>query len=236
MQSTSITWRIATWNIHGSHQRRLADIAHAIADLHPDAVALQEVQRHQAASIAGQLHWHVVWARKHYPLHPKAPWRAEGLAIVSPHPLSEPFHASISPGVHIATYRHRIVHAATVTAPAGRLRLFNTHLATDSDDTRIAQARSIANTIRTDAVTPVALAGDLNSADEPAVLREFHAAGLRDPGGDFTSPSIRPRQRIDYVLVPESARVTPTTSPDGGQHWHELSDHLPALATFELER
>jgi len=179
------------------------------------------------------LGWKVEWARKHYPLHPKAPWRAEGLAILSPHPLSNPFRRSISPGVHVATYRHRIVQAATINSPHGTLRLLNTHLATDSPDTRITQARTIAQTLTSNPL-PTVLAGDLNSPDEPAVLREFRSAGLVDPGGDHTSPSIRPRQRIDYVLVPETAHATHLASPEGGQRWHELSDHLPAVAEFSL--
>ena len=233
MQPSPSTWRIVTWNIHGSHQRHLGDVADVIASFSPDGVALQEVQRHQALEIARRLGWRVEWARKHYPLRPPSPWRAEGLAILSPHPLTNPFRRSISPRVHVATYRHRIVQAATVISPHGALRLVNTHLATDSADTRIAQAHAIAQTLGHTSV-PTVLAGDLNSPDEPAVLREFRAVGLIDPGGDHTSPSVRPRQRIDYVLVPESAHATHIASPDGGQRWHELSDHLPAVAEFRF--
>ena len=66
------------------------------------------------------------------------------------------------------------------------------------------------------------------------VLRELRAIGLVDHGGDFTNPSIAPMQRIDYVLLPESAIERRTFTPEGGEAWHRLSDHLPVLVEFTL--
>jgi endonuclease/exonuclease/phosphatase family metal-dependent hydrolase len=66
------------------------------------------------------------------------------------------------------------------------------------------------------------------------VIREFRALGLVDPGGDFSNPAIAPKQRIDYVLMPESASVNAQRTPEGGETWSELSDHLPVFVEFTV--
>jgi endonuclease/exonuclease/phosphatase family metal-dependent hydrolase len=76
--------------------------------------------------------------------------------------------------------------------------------------------------------------GDLNAAGEREVIREFHAAGLRDPGGGPTNPSIAPRQRLDYVLIPNNARLLDQHEPDGGDDCWAISDHVPVTVEFEL--
>ena len=65
-------------------------------------------------------------------------------------------------------------------------------------------------------------------------IREFGVVGLVDPGGDFSNPAIAPRQRLDYVLVPDSAAVTANVTPAGGDRWNDLSDHLPVLVAFSV--
>ena len=72
----------------------------------------------------------------------------------------------------------------------------------------------------------------MNAANEVEVIREFHAIGVRDTGGDFTSPSRTPVRRLDYVLVPKNAKVSAIDTPDGGDKWAALSDHLPVLVEF----
>ena len=223
------TWRVLTWNILGSHQPNLDVIAEVIVGYAPDVVALQEVQRRQTRVLARRLGWKIVWTRKHYPYSPLLWWRAEGLALMTPHALSELISVSISPGISTWTYQHRVAMAATVTRD-GVLRVVNTHLASHDADQRIAQAHRVVPLIGER--RPAVVSGDLNAMDEVEVIREFGAAGLVDPGGDSSSPSIAPIQRLDYVLVPESATVTARLTPDGGERWHELSDHLPVLVEF----
>ena len=77
------------------------------------------------------------------------------------------------------------------------------------------------------------VAGDLNAPGEVEVLREFRAVDLRDPGGGPTNPSIAPAQRLDYVLIPDHARLVEQSQPDGGDWWWALSDHIPVLVAFE---
>jgi endonuclease/exonuclease/phosphatase family metal-dependent hydrolase len=224
------TWRVLTWNILGSRQPNLDLIAEVIAGYAPDVVALQEVQRRQSRGLARRLDWRGVWARKHYPYSPFVWWRAEGLALLTPHAVGERVSISISPGVSTWTFRHRIAMAATATRDSGALRIVNTHLATHDPDDRIAQARRVVPLVG--ARWPAALAGDLNAENEVEVIREFGAVGLVDPGGDYSNPSIAPVRRLDYVLIPESSTVTDRLTPDGGERWHELSDHLPVFVEF----
>ena len=235
------TWRVLTWNILGAHRTNLDVIAEVITGYRPDVVALQEVRRPQARSLARRLGWRVVWTRKHYPYSPLVWWRAEGLALLTPHAVSELITVSISPGVSTWTFLHRVAMAATVTRVGDRggdasapdvLRIVNTHLASHDADERIAQARRVVQLVGDR--SPAVVGGDFNSVDEVEVIREFRVAGLVDPGGDYTNPSIAPMQRLDYILIPESATVTAQSTPDGGERWNDLSDHLPVLVEFSV--
>lgn len=225
-----------TWNILGAHDPDLGDIAAVLREHEPDAVALQEVRRGQARRMAQRLGWQHVWARKHYPYTPLLWWRAEGLAIVSPWALSGRMRTTISPGVSTWHYKHRVLLGATVRRRDGALRLFDTHLASHDADERIAQARRVADRIRADTSPLRVLAGDFNTTDDTAVevMREFRPVDLVDHGGEHTSPSNAPYQRLDYVLVPTAVRVLATVTPDGDQLWRRLSDHLPVLVEFEV--
>jgi endonuclease/exonuclease/phosphatase family metal-dependent hydrolase len=226
------TWRVLTWNILGSHHPNLDVVSEVIKSYAPDFVALQEVQQRQARGLARRLGWRVVWTRKHYPYSPLLWWRAEGLAIMTPHAVGELISASISPGVSTWIYLHRVAMAATVTRGADVLRVVNTHLASHDADERIAQARRVVALVGNR--RPAIVTGDFNSVDEAEVLREFGVIGLVDPGGDYSNPSIAPVQRIDYILIPDSAVVTVRLTPDGGERWNDLSDHLPIVVEFSV--
>ena len=226
------TWRVLTWNIQGAVHTDLDAITTVINGLAPDVVAMQEVRHPQARGLAQRLGWRVLWTRKHHPYSPIIWWRSEGLALLTAHVLSEAVSASISPGVSTWTYRHRVVMAATVSRGDDRLRVANMHLATQSPDERIAQARRVLPIIGER--RPAVAAGDFNAVDEVEVIREFGALDLVDPGGDASNPSIAPHQRLDYILVPSSATATARLTPQCGEPWQALSDHLPVLVEFEI--
>jgi endonuclease/exonuclease/phosphatase family metal-dependent hydrolase len=227
------TWRVLTWNVRGSALADIAAIAEVVAGLRPDVFAVQEIQRTQAVQLGRALGWRHCWTRKHYPYTPLLWWRAEGLAILTPHALGGVWKQTISPGVSTWTYRHRVLLAATVSRGDERLRVYDTHLAAHREpDERIAQARRVAERVAADDAPLRVVAGDLNAHDEPEVIRELHAVGLRDAGSDSTHPSHVPRRRFDYVLVPEAAQILESFVPDGGDQWAELSDHLPLAVEF----
>ena len=226
------TWRVLTWNILGARNPNLDVVSKVVSGYLPDVVVLQEVRRHQAHGLAGRLGWKVVWTRKHYPFSPLVWWRAEGLAILTPHSVDELVSISISPGVSTWTFKHRVAMAVTVSRTGETLRVANTHLASHDADERIAQARRVLPLVG--GRRPAVVAGDFNAVDELEVIREFGAAELVDPGGDYSNPSIAPNQRLDYILIPDSATVTAQLTPEGGESWNQLSDHLPVFVEFSV--
>jgi endonuclease/exonuclease/phosphatase family metal-dependent hydrolase len=162
-------------------------------------------------------------------------WRAEGLAILAPWPLDDVWHATLSVDERRRSFRRRVAIGATVRRFAGdALRVFDTHLATDSPLTRLGQARRLTARIAAEAPPAVVVAGDLNARDELELLHAFTAVGVVDAGGDDTSPADAPVQRIDYILVPANAEVLDRRTPAGGPEWSALSDHLPTLVEFTL--
>lgn len=231
----TLRWRVLTWNVHGSAHPNLELLAEVIEGYAPHVVALQEVQRRQARRLARRLGWHRTWTRKHHPYTPLMWWRSEGIAILSPHPMTHVMHTTITPGVSTWVYRHRVLLAVTVTRDGGALRVYDTHLSSDDSDQRIAQARRISEVMVEEAAPTAVVTGDLNTHPDDLIeiVREFHAAHVRDTGGDSTNPAIAPFQRLDMVLVPERAEVLDHHTPEGGERWAALSDHLPVLVEFE---
>ena len=222
-----------SWNVRGSSQPDVSELAGVIRKLAPDVVAIQELQRRQARRLGAALGWRHCWTRKHYPYSPLLWWRAEGLAVLTPHSLGGVWRQTISPGVSTWTFRHRVLLAATVARDGEQLRVYDTHLAAHrAPDERIAQARRVAERVAADGAALRIVAGDLNAHREPEVIRELHCVGLRDPGSDSTHPSHMPQRRLDYILVPEDANVTERHVPAGGDEWAALSDHLPLLIAF----
>ena len=231
-----MTWRVLTWNILGAkNPDRVAALIDFVRQSNPDVVALQETRRAQAKALASALGWHVAWRRKHYPYTPLLWWRAEGQAVLAPAALANARGYALSRGASTWSYRHRIMVAATVVRGSERLRVYNVHLSSTGTDERIEQARRAATFIAAEPAAPRVVCGDMNAANELEVIREFHAVGVRDTGGDFTNHSRAPRQRLDYVLVPENAKVSAIDTPAGGDEWAAISDHLPVLVEFSSE-
>jgi endonuclease/exonuclease/phosphatase family metal-dependent hydrolase len=231
----SARWRVVTWNLHGSAHPDVELVAEVVEGYAPHVLSLQEVQRRQARRLAKRLGWQRVWARKHHPYGPLVWWRTEGIAVLSPHPMSHVVRITISHGERSWSYRHRVLLAVTVTRPGSAVRVYDTHLASDDTDARITQARRVAEHVVHDSAPIAVVAGDLNTHDHDAVeiVREFHIASLRDAGGDASSPAIAPQQRLDRVMVPDGATVVDQHTPDGGESWARISDHLPVMVEFD---
>ena len=234
----SATWVVTTWNLLGSEQPDIAAVAAHLRSFDADVVGLQEVRRAQARRLGRLLGWRVAWRRKHYPYSPAMWWRAEGLAMLTPHSLDRVERHTLSVGHPVWRWRHRIMVSGVITRPGGdELAVHDVHLSSDSIDERIDQARravSFAQYGPSSGVTSRVLVGDLNAAEEPEVIDTMAGLGVRDPGGPMTVKADRPIKRVDYVLVPVAANGVEVHTPEGGADWRALSDHLPVTTRFTI--
>jgi endonuclease/exonuclease/phosphatase family metal-dependent hydrolase len=121
-----------------------------------------------------------------------------------------------------------------VDAGGHELAVVSTHLQPPSDGGPVTQARVVARFAREFAASrSVLVGGDLNTQPDDPAFREFLAVGLADglvarrplP----TSPSDRPVEQIDHLLVSPDIAVTDVVAPAT-----TASDHLPVAATLTL--
>ena len=243
-----------TWNLRGHDAPDVEAAAEVVRASGADVVALQEVQRHQARSIArGVGAASLGWGFKHWP----APIPAEGLAIMG---VTRPVRVRTRPlsfRFRLWSWRRRIFQLATIR-PAGRrgpaLALANTHLSPfDADDLRVREARTLVRAVAS-ARRPALIVGDLNDDPDAPSIARFRDAGFRDtwaevnPNGDGGATNWhgwqrgtakRPTRRLDYVLVPAGPEVVrvdvPRPGDDGFDVFRTVSDHLPVVATLSFD-
>jgi endonuclease/exonuclease/phosphatase family metal-dependent hydrolase len=242
---------IMTWNLHGSAKPDIAGVAAAIAMFQPDVVGLQEVTSRQTRRLAHLLGYHHRWARKHFPYGPFLWWRAEGLAVLSPHSLDSRKRYILTPGVRSWTYRRRIAMRVKVRMSEFTLHVYDTHLASDdASSDRVDQAAILCGRIAAERQSTevdgepfeAIVVGDLNAHDEPETLAPFAAAGFDDAwtsrpdGADagFTSPAHRPFKRLDFILHTPDQKVASIEVPPPELYWTTHSDHLPVIATLQF--
>ena len=235
MRTVARTWTVTTWNLHGSTGPPIASVAARLRSLSPDIVALQEIQRRQAAALAEALGMQHHWALKHYPWTPLLKSKAEGMAILTPHVLSATGSASLTPTRSHWSYKRRIVVWGLVARPDhSAYRVYDVHLAGgDAVEDRLDQAQRVAALVAEHGGAPALVAGDLNDPDEPAVTDTL--PGIEGDATVATNPSATPTRRIDHVLVPDTATDITVRVPTGGAEWAALSDHLPVTTTFALD-
>lgn len=230
--------RVLTWNLQGREGPDLGAVAHVVEASRADVVALQEVQRGQAADLAGRLGWWHTWRFKHWPLVVPA----EGLALLAPAPMTGVRTAHLARAPLVWSWRRRIALAGTLDTPEGPLDVVDVHLGAGvGDPARVRQARRTAALVGSTGC----VVGDLNTRPGSAVLEAFAAAGVRDAWpvacpddvgctnwgrGPRDGP---PGKRLDYVLVTADLEVRGAGVPAFGQPGFErfgaLSDHLPLL-------
>jgi endonuclease/exonuclease/phosphatase family metal-dependent hydrolase len=240
-------WTIVTWNLRGSGDPPLRAVADAVREIEPDVLVLQEVRRHQARRLARLLGWEVCWHRKHHPYSPFVWWTTEGMALATPHRLTETASTSLTPGATTWNYRHRIAVQGLVTRPdASAYRVLDIHLASDDDGAhdRLDQAQRALAWIADAGPAPIVIAGDFNDHADVEVVTALCGQSRRDawsvamersPGDGSTCPTDVPTKRLDHVLVPADAAVVRAHVPAGGAPWTTISDHLPLVVTFDAE-
>ena len=229
--------RLTTWNLQGRAQPDLDAVIATIRRLGPDVVVLQEVQRRQAARLAGRLGWFHVWTWKHWPIvH-----RPEGLAIVSAQPIHGRRRWSLAAGWRFWSWRRRVALGAHVHG----FTVVNVHLGAGVGG---AERRRQAAVVGAEAGARGAarvVAGDLNTRPGSSVIDAFAAWGLVDASTRATRRDIvgegatnwraertaPPDQTLDFVLVDPCVTVASVGVADGGESdwaaYGALSDHVP---------
>jgi endonuclease/exonuclease/phosphatase family metal-dependent hydrolase len=228
-------WTVLTWNVHGSARLDVAAVATAIRDRSPDVVVFQEIRERQAASLATTLQMRYSWSLKHAPFTKLMWWRAEGMAILTPHLLDAVGHTEISDDQPRRSWRRRVAQWGLVgRADRSMLMIYNLHLTPHDDaDSRRAEAACVsALAAGIGDEPPVVVAGDFNDADDPSIIEIL--PGVEHVVPPMTNPSEAPTQVLDHVLLPASASNVSVTVPAGGAAWAAISDHLPVTVRFDL--
>ena len=228
--------RVMSYNIkHGHGNDGVLDLeraARVIESVAPDVVTLQEVDERCGRSGGVD---QAAWLGERLGLEARfGPFMdydggRYGMAVLSRLPVVSSENIVLPPGAE-----PRSALAVRVrTAGGGEVLVVGVHLYA-SEEERLAQARSLLDAVRGEAV-PVVLAGDFNSRPESAVMRLFDDAWTNpDKGPDrLTFPSEDPRREIDYIVyrAPASVRVAHSDVVDEPL----VSDHRPLWLELELE-
>lgn len=228
-------WCVVTWNVHGAKETDLDAIARHLAEHDADVIALQEIRRPQAETLAASLGMERHWSFKHNALTPLQDSKAEGAALLTPHRLDAPADAVISSATSRRSYRRRIAQWARIERGDGSaVRVFNIHLSPhDFAEARRHEAQAVARiATRAGSLEPIVVAGDFNDHGQPDVIATL--PGIEHVPTPPTNPSDVPTMAIDHVVLPAEARNVSVSVPGGGPGWATLSDHLPVTVRFEL--
>jgi endonuclease/exonuclease/phosphatase family metal-dependent hydrolase len=239
-QTVPGTLRVLTYNIHhGEGTDGLFDLsrqAEVIKSVQPDVVALQEVDRgtersggvDQLAELERLTDMHGEFGKAM-----DYSGGGYGVAVLSRWPVLSTGNHPL-PGSPDREPRT----ALTVQVGSGErgplLQFTSTHLDQGRDpEDRLAQARYLNELLVPSEGQPAILAGDMNSRPDTEVMEIFEArwavASAVDPSP--TTPSGRPRSRVDHVLFRpvESWRVLESRVIDE----RLASDHRPVLVVLE---
>lgn len=234
-------------NSHASIRRTVLRIAHLLAELKPDVVALQEIDEDS--------HWNGRLNLLEYlRVHSQLPYAVMGVnsrrggakplsygnALLSRHPVAA--WENVSFGRSEIGGKGFIF--AEIDAGHGHMvPLVNMHLAFASRRARLQQAETISEYMRSkyqnrhgDWLVPPILCGDLNNSsrtpDATAALHEYfqrHGEYTLHPANGRTFPSPLPSRALDFVFLPPACRA-----PDSRILRRFLSDHRPVVVDFHL--
>lgn len=237
---------------------RKAHVAAIIRYEHPDFVGLQEAFAHQLEYLNAELDGYnhigvgrddgaragefsaVLYNHARFELIPKSD-RTEWLSE-TPNIPSKSWDAAYPRIVTYGTFRNR--------ADSSIIHVFNTHFDHVGQTAREHSARFILETIqRVAGEDPFVLMGDFNVTEDnpvyrilregPLALRDaFHITKTPHVGPHFTFEGFAVRnspdaRRIDYIFVPEGARVTKHAILSTFRGGNYASDHLPVVARVE---
>ncbi len=164
--------RLLTWNVQGSAGVDVAAVAAVVGATGADVVALQEVQRRQAAALSAELSMGSTrWVFKHWPVVR----RAEGLAVLSRHELlrTSTFVLRRRP---FWDWRRRVGLTAVADVGGREVAVMNVHLSSRDDARRTSEATAVLDR----AVGRFLVVGDLNDLPDRGAHAAFLAAGWVD--------------------------------------------------------
>jgi endonuclease/exonuclease/phosphatase family metal-dependent hydrolase len=230
-------FRLVSWNVH---YLRNADgvidpeaVARAIERQRPDVVLLQEVSR--GWPIGGTLDG-VEWLSRRLAMryvYAPAADRQFGNVILSRLRITAADVGELPQGE--GTMR-RSYAAASVQLPGGRtVRLYDVHLAHRDQDTPTRLAQLAALLTAWDSRSAAVIAGDFNASPGSVEIAEMTDAGLVSAqdatgnGGLLTSPTDRPRYRIDWIFGTPDVAFEHFVRPAV-----RTSDHFPLAVTVHL--
>lgn len=252
MAERSLT--VVTWNLQGSRGVDVDAVAAHVRAVEADVLALQEVQRRQARSLARALEaGSLSWGFKHWPI---TTW-PEGMALVG---VSAPVVGvrtrALTARLKLTSWRRRIVQAGRVAVPGPadvpvdgpEVGLVNVHLSPHreaADVRRREVARILADhTLASRAgAGPTIVAGDFNTEPGTPPWEQMREAGFSTPEKGPTywrgTPSDRPPEReIDYVWAPEGIEIDEVELPRHGEpgfdRFPRISDHLPVTVRLRV--
>ena len=232
--------RVLTYNIHhgaGTDGRiDLPRIAAVIKDLHPDLVALQEVddstQRSGGVDQAAEL-------GKLTGLNAKFGSAMEyqggqfGQAILSRWPIQAVFVEAL-PSAFDAEPRISVISKIAATKEHPPITFASVHLDHKEETARVPQARHLAKTLGKDDGSLIILAGDFNAGPGSPTLNAFGNWKSATDDDALSYPADKPAKKIDWILTPKAqvwtvneARVVENAV---------ASDHRPVIAEFERAR
>lgn len=231
----SETLRIASWNIQGHHNFNIDGFAEELRELKPNVICLQEVQAKQAHALSSLLGMELMWSPKHYPLIRPA----EGLAILSDQPISEPETRTIHRALPFS-YRRRIAQRAQISLGDHQFTVLNVHL---SFGPRADPTIELSRALDDRDIRNVIVAGDYNLRpnNKPLLLHAFVDV---DPNStqltNYSHSDERPDQRLDYVflganfMVQDFHHINANNDPQRWKSLRALSDHVPVTADIAL--
>ncbi|NIP83462.1 MAG: endonuclease [Gemmatimonadetes bacterium] len=247
--SAARTVRVLVYNIHagqdGDGAPNLLRVAHVVDSTGADVVLLQEVDRRtrrsggvdQVAELERLTGFQGAFGRTL-----DYDGGEYGIALLSRWPIVADtlVHLPVRPPEERAggSYEPRGALRAVVAAPAGRVGVLNTHLASSGADYRIqevATVRRLADGLRADHPVTV-VGGDFNAEPGSAVIARMLDAGWVDAWRDcvpadpgFTFPAGEPVKRIDYLFFPPGVACRAADVPATA-----ASDHRPLLVVLEV--
>lgn len=219
--------RVVVWNAHGLRAGAAA-AAEALGRHRPDVVLLNEV---------GWSGWRLRGLARALEARTASGLRSLGRGVTNAVLVRPPWRLLGSRTVHLSRRGgpRRGLVAALLGRSGYRLTAASVHLGL-SDPERLVHARDLTDRILPELRAPVLLGGDLNEPPEGRAAtwltdRLWDAFARAGEGPGETFPSVDPRARIDYLLLPEEVGVVRAFVDAEAA---EASDHLPLVADLEL--